>query len=411
MKPTLLIVLDTRRALQTGPDKGKYPIKLKATFQVIKTNKKTWIPKYYPLNIYCTKSEYKRASANPRTSALKSIKTSTINALAKAQDIMDSHPVLTIEKFEQLFTLKQSHTSIAALFDLYISQMQAENRVGNAIAYTNAKSSFTAYGGEHLQLVEITPRWLKQYESYMLDKERSRTTVGMYIRCLRKVYNIAIDEHLISIEFYPFGRKGYTIPKGSKRKQFLTEDQKNKLLKFKFENQGINRAVSFWIFSYFCNGMNFGDIALLKRKQLTTDSITFTRKKTLRSSSTSSSITIPLRREVQAIINRYGSHSLNPNDYLFPILENGMSHQVQKKTILQFIKTSNKFLSMAGDQLKLPFKLTTNIARHTFATIALRKGANKEFIQEALGHTSMLTTENYIGGLDFETKKAISDKL
>ena len=71
----------------------------------------------------------------------------------------------------------------------------------------------------------------------------------------------------------------------------------------------------------------------------------------------------------------------------------------------------NEGLRVVQDKLKLPFKLTTYTARHTFSNISLLKGASKEYIQEALGHESMNTTEIYLSGFDVETKKRMSERL
>jgi site-specific recombinase XerD len=59
-----------------------------------------------------------------------------------------------------------------------------------------------------------------------------------------------------------------------------------------------------------------------------------------------------------------------------------------------------KLVSNSG----LEIKARTMEARHTFTTKAARK-MRLEFAQEALGHTSMATTQNYWAG--FESKMKI----
>ena len=49
--------------------------------------------------------------------------------------------------------------------------------------------------------------------------------------------------------------------------------------------------------------------------------------------------------------------------------------------------------------------VTTYSARHSFATILQRSGASTEFICEALGHSNVKTTQNYLAGFEDETKK------
>ena len=55
-------------------------------------------------------------------------------------------------------------------------------------------------------------------------------------------------------------------------------------------------------------------------------------------------------------------------------------------------------------------KATTYVARHTFSTVLKRLGASTEFIQEALGHTNIKTTEHYLDSFDRETKRELAGR-
>lgn len=44
--------------------------------------------------------------------------------------------------------------------------------------------------------------------------------------------------------------------------------------------------------------------------------------------------------------------------------------------------------------------ITTYYARHSFATILKRSGASTEFISDALGHSDLKTTKNYLAGFE-----------
>ena len=62
--------------------------------------------------------------------------------------------------------------------------------------------------------------------------------------------------------------------------------------------------------------------------------------------------------------------------------------------------------------LEIVKKSTTYVARHSFATILQRSGASESFISEALGHSNMQTTQNYLAGFEddakIETVKALT---
>lgn len=55
LKPTISVVLDTRVANK----KKLYPIKLRATFQIIQKGKKKWVQKYYALKRAVSKKDFK----------------------------------------------------------------------------------------------------------------------------------------------------------------------------------------------------------------------------------------------------------------------------------------------------------------------------------------------------------------
>ena len=55
--------------------------------------------------------------------------------------------------------------------------------------------------------------------------------------------------------------------------------------------------------------------------------------------------------------------------------------------------------------------MTSWLPRHSFATVLKRSGVNVTFISDALGHTNIKTTENYLDSFEDEQKKEIAKKL
>lgn len=65
------------------------------------------------------------------------------------------------------------------------------------------------------------------------------------------------------------------------------------------------KAKAFWLFSYFANGMNMKDIALLKFKNISDEFLTFERAKTIRSTRTNPKlITVYINDDIRAIIRK-----------------------------------------------------------------------------------------------------------
>ena len=76
----------------------------------------------------------------------------------------------------------------------------------------------------------------------------------------------------------------------------------------------------------------------------------------------------------------------------------------KKKLILDVTKRTNKRLKVIGTAVGVD-GLTTYAARHSYATVLKRSGANIAFISESLGHNDLKTTENYLASFEKEERK------
>lgn len=154
------------------------------------------------------------------------------------------------------------------------------------------------------------------------------------------------------------------------------------------------------------------DIALLKYKNIPGDYIKFERAKTQRTKRTNPKpITIYITPEMRDIIKRRGNPQTSDDVYVFPILEPGADAVRKRKWIQQFTKKTNKWTKRIQTELGISTKDTTYTARHSFSTVLKRSGASTEFIQEALGHSSVKTTESYLDSFENDMKKQFAAKL
>ena len=179
---------------------------------------------------------------------------------------------------------------------------------------------------------------------------------------------------------YPFGKRKYVIPASKNVKKALTLEEVGRIYNYEtLDYSPEDQARDFWIFSYLCSGINFKDIALLKRNNIDGKMLRFIRAKTKRTTQSSQgTISCPITDKVLYIINMWQSHKRAKDSYLFPILEEGDSLEVQQKKIDQFIKTTNKYMTRIGEDLKFDKKVTTYFSRHSYATVMLKGGASTE---------------------------------
>ena len=60
----------------------------------------------------------------------------------------------------------------------------------------------------------------------------------------------------------------------------------------------------------------------------------------------------------------------------------------------------NKSLKAIGKELHIPIKLTTYVARHSYATVLKRAGVATSIISESLGHSSEKVTRIYLDNFE-----------
>ena len=131
------------------------------------------------------------------------------------------------------------------------------------------------------------------------------TTVGIYSRTLRVAFNEAITQNLIDKSLYPFGRNGFTIPKGRNIKKALSNAQLESIKNYQPEpNSMEQRSHDLWLFSYFGNGMNFADMLTLTWANIRDTGIYFNRNKTKGKSSEDNTIHVRINDTMQAILGR-----------------------------------------------------------------------------------------------------------
>jgi len=122
-------------------------------------------------------------------------------------------------------------------------------------------------------------------------------------------------------------------------------------------------------------------------------------------------ITVFITEDMQAILDRWANKDKSPGNYVFLILESGLNELRKYELVQLFVGFINDWMKHILKQLGIDKKATTYVARHTFSTIMNRSGVSTEYIQEALGHMDIRTTESYLGSFAKEIKKEFSDRL
>ncbi|MBT2163526.1 site-specific integrase [Zobellia barbeyronii] len=367
--------------------------------------------KYYPTGIYLTPDDFKKLMNTKRkTSQQKEHLIKLNHLLTKAQKVIANLIVFTVDGFEEnYYELRNTENSVSFAFDNYINNLKSEDRIGTAVSCNCAKKSLENFK-QGLTFADITPALLKKYENWMLDNGKSITTVGIYLRSLRTIYNLQnIDNSL-----YPFGGKQgkYTIPTGKNIKKALTIQEIAKIYHYKTSlNPTKDMARDYWLFLYLCSGMNVKDFCLLKWNNIDGEMLNYQREKTKRSNKENKSISVALKAESWTILKKWSIPSVSKEAFIFPHIQQGMSAERQRVIYQQLTKTINKYMKQIAEELGIEKNVTTYYARHSFATVLKRSGTNIGMISELLGHSSVKVTESYLDSFQSDQIHKITGAL
>lgn len=397
-KPTTSIYLDTRSEKK---DKT-YPVKLRVTYQRIS--------RLYNTDFSLTEEDFTKATGEKPRGEFKDLSFRFKEIEEKARNIILKMNDFSFEKFKARFLEKGGDpNNIFSASKLHEEELKKEGRIEYANTFKGAMNSLKGYyPHEKLFFSNITLQFLNGYERWMKESGKSDTTIGIYARSIRRLIKIAIKEgYAINDPFLD-----YKIPTSRNIKKALVLSDIKKIVEYQPEEKSSEQFYrDIWLFSYLGNGINIKDICLLKYHHIMGENIYFSRAKTKNTSKNQKPIIISLIPQNKAIIAKWGNSQQLPNQYIFPILNDGLTPEQQQAKIKQLTKQVNKYMKRIATNLKIKVNISTYTARHSYATVLKRSGASLEFISESLGHSDLKVTELYLDSFEDETRIANTKKL
>lgn len=383
------VLLDTR----TVNKEGTYPVKIKVYFQ--------GKPKYYPTGIcMSTKEELEEVleSKSKKNIEIQDIIGKELSRILKNVDILVERGTFSFSNLNNMLG-KNIGGTLNEMISAKIKELENEEKFGTSAFYKGTLSLLKRYMKHDVPINEVTVEWLNGLEKFIL-KTANQTTVAMNMRNIRATMNIAKQVGVIRESDYPFGRGKYQIKEGSGKKKALNKKQLKVIAEYSDGSMTTEFYRDLWLFIYFCNGLNVADLISLKFSDIQNGEISFIRKKTKDRTRDVKRIYAAITPEMYSIINKWGNDP-KKSVYIFPFLKPGDSaweHEKKKKNLTKLI---NKRMKMIGEKLNLG-KITTYVARHTYATVLRNEGVPISIISPMLGHSSVTTTEIYLADLESE---------
>ena len=272
MSASLSIILDKRRIKEKIK---KYPVKLRVTFE-----RKT---KYYCTIYDLSEEEFGKLNAPNVGAGLKAVRNKLRDIEREGDNAIRSMSCFHFDDFEKeyisdnpLFSQKGSQNvtvqgvygydvaqyahrfpifkeltmpagTILVSFRAYIDQLLRADRIGTAVCYQTSYYALEKFRGNVL-FSDVTVDYLNDFERWMLRKNISKTTIGIYVRSLRCIFNEAIEDGIIKRDRYPFGRRRYQVPTSRNIKKALTIEDVSKFYYYQPTRKEEQWAKDFWFF-------------------------------------------------------------------------------------------------------------------------------------------------------------------
>lgn len=295
---------------------------------------------------------------------------------------------------------KPKSTSVDDFYSEVISMLKNSGKIGNSDVYKisyNSLRSFNKGKALSYNFAAIDIQFLERYKVWLINRGNKDQTIVNRFKTLRAVYNRAISSNIATKSQCPF--EVFKLNKFNTKsiKRALGKEEIIRVINYSVESTSFFRTLahSIFCFSYLCGGISFVDIANLKSDNIQNGRLVYKRQKT------HGIINIPIVESAFGFINKYEAHR-NCAGYLFPILDTNIHVSPTQKNdrVIKVRKRVNKELRMIGEELNISLKLTTYVARHSFATILKNSGVNVALISEALGHSELSTTQIYLDGFE-----------
>ena len=280
----------------------------------------------------------------------------------------------------------------SSLLNFYQSIVD-ENKMKGAIRtaktqqhYIDKLSKFASF----LSFADISPLWAKDYEKWLISRGNNPNTIASNFKCLNAILNKAVKMGLI--EKNPL--KGYEIKTVNSKKEVLSIEDIGLLENYEIAPhfKGMELARDIFLFSFYMAGMRFSDVCKLKWENVTDTEVVYTMGKSEKRAGATRYI--PITPKVKQILERYKANKI----FIFPILDKCDLNNIEKVEYTIYIANNklNRSIKILAKHAGITKHVSMHIAKHSFASYAVKNNVNLFHISKLLGHTKLSTTEHYL---------------
>lgn len=241
-----------------------------------------------------------------------------------------------------------------------VEKLRDEGRYDAAIKLKKYLRKFIDYLGKNeVPFKDFDALLMRNYHTWLKNQELGRNTISLYIRNLKRVYKLAVNDGLAA-DCNPF--KVLDVSYRVKKYRYgLTLDEVKRLrdLDLSGESEMTVFARDIFLFTVYARGMRSDDIFRLTRKNIKNGQLTY------RQHVTGKEISIPWEPALQEIADRYRRKGTS---LLFPVVTAKSPHE-QWKQYDGLLHRINYNLKKLGEKIGLGYPLNLTVARHSWESM------------------------------------------
>ena len=279
--------------------------------------------------------------------------------------------------------------------------------------------------------VDLTVPFLDKFEKFLqrLPNQRekgtgkvlSKNTVLNNMKRFRTLTRKAVKLGYLSADKDPF--LNYEFHWLPTTKDKLEVDEIDRIIKLDLDEGSMQwHTRNCFLFSFYCAGIRVGDLLQLRWCNVEGGRLVYQMGKNHKIRDL---ILIP---QAKVILDCYHREDKQRDEYIFPLLDDTKDYakaltQDAKDTMSVELKTAlfndisaktallNKYLKEIASEADIEKHLSFHVSRHSFAKLAKDKGTNSGVVQGLLAHSSLKTTEGYMGQFDTSVEDAAMEKI
>ena len=243
-----------------------------------------------------------------------------------------------------------------------VEKLKDEGRYDAANKLKMYLRKFVTYLGKNeIPFKDFDALLIRNYHTWLKNQELGRNTISLYIRNLKRIYRLAVDEG-IATESHPFKDMdvSYHIKKMKDRNRLTPEE----VMRLRYmDTSGLRPSALFardlFLFAVLTKGMTGRDMFYLTKNNLKDGALTYTSKVNGKQE------TVRWNGFLQEIVDKYTQPD---TPYLFPVITSEEPKE-QWRQHNAAIHTINWNLRKIGKTFGLSFPLNLTVARHSWESL------------------------------------------